>query len=553
MWRRGVDFFKSLKSRLNIDSLHLVGLFAFYFGFILNMSFWRFIYSRLEIASAGAALFAVSLPILGMAIFVWIFDLLLLPRVGKWIIIPLLLISSGTNYLMFNLGAFIDLEMARNVFETNAREAFDLITASGVVWVFSTGVIPAALLFFTKINFYPPRKEILRRAAVFLAAMLAVGIICAASYRECAPFIRNNKQMRKLLNTVNYVYSVARYFQTKAKANRPFVWLDENAKLSPDREGRTTVLVFILGETARAKNFSLGGYGRKTNPLLEKQDIIYFKNVKSCGTSTAISAPCIFSSKTRKEFRADEAKTTENLLDLIKKAGYDIFWLENDDGCKGVCDRVAVENMVSSGAKEYCFGQYCLDEALLKGLEEKLKNIQKNTAIFLHTMGSHGPTYYQRYPEQFRAFLPTCDTADIQNCSKESIVNAYDNTILYTDYIISSAIDALKKFPNLEAGLAYVSDHGESLGENNIYLHGFPYAIAPAEQIEVPMLLWVSETMRRLNNIDYGRLGEMAKTKNYTHDNIFHSMLGLLGIESKLYQADKDFIWESRRELGQGE
>jgi lipid A ethanolaminephosphotransferase len=191
---------------------------------------------------------------------------------------------------------------------------------------------------------------------------------------------------------------------------------------------------------------------------------------------------------------------------------------------------------------KYCDGESCYDEALLDGLEDYLKNIKQNTLVVLHTIGSHGPTYYKRYPERFKVFRPTCDTAEIQDCTRDEIINTYDNTIVYTDYVVSRTLGILKKFPGYESGLIYVSDHGESLGEKNIYLHGIPYAIAPKEQTNIPMILWMSENMKRYDHIDYECVKNEAGTKTYSHDNLFHSILGILEINTKVYEPEYDIF-----------
>lgn len=366
------------------------------------------------------------------------------------------------------------------------------------------------------------------------------------SYKEYASFGRNNPQTRKLINTFNYEYAVVRYFQRQALSKRQFKKLDENAIIKSYGDSYKTVLIMVIGETARAQNFSLNGYEKETNPLLKQQDIVNFNNVKSCGTATAISLPCIFSSEVKKDFNVNDSKYTENMIDLLQKAGYDILWLENDDGCKGICNRVKHEEMIDTKHPEYCEGKYCKDEVLIYNLEDRLKKIKQDTVIVLHMMGSHGPTYYKRYPDKFKKFIPTCDTAEIQTCTKQQIVNTYDNTILYTDYILSSVIDILKKFPEFESGMFYVSDHGESLGENNIYLHGLPYNIAPKEQTSVPMIMWMSDTMKKFDYINYECLKNEAKHNNYSHDNIFHSIIGLLEIKTSEYKKEYDIFRNCR-------
>ena len=464
----------------------------------------------------------------------------------KTIAIILLLLSSATNYFMYNYGVYIDATMIRNTFETNQREALDLLTFKLFVWITITGIIPAIILIFTKIKYKKFLSELKLRLIFSGIGILIILIFTGISFKEYAAFGRNNRDVRKLINTINYNYATIRYFRLQYLAHRKFIILDKNPQIIPYDDKSRTLLVLVIGETARAKNFSLNNYDRETNPLLKKEDIVNFKNVSSCGTATAISVPCIFSNMNREEFDVVDAKYIENLLDIVKSAGYDVIWLDNDDGCKGVCNRVYTEEMVKINNKKYCDGEYCMDDVLLDGLDDRIKNIKKDTLLVIHTMGSHGPTYYKRYPESFKKFTPSCDTAELQNCEKQQIVNAYDNTILYTDYILSSIIKSLKKFPELESSMLYVSDHGESLGENNIYLHSMPYKIAPEEQTHVPMVMWMSETMKKEDFIDYSCLKQEATNDSFSHDNIFHSVIGLLEIKSSTYKKEYDMFLKCR-------
>ncbi|MDR0770473.1 MAG: phosphoethanolamine--lipid A transferase [Burkholderiales bacterium] len=541
-----MPWFKKLRAKLVIKSHWFILLTGLYFTFVLNCSLWRFVFDNLEITNFAVFVFALSLPFFVFVPLYVFLNLIVAPYIAKPLLIFFILVSSATNYLMYNLGVFIDSDMVRNAFETNTREAFDLVTFSGFAWVLITGMIPGTLIFMATIKYQPWKKEITKRVVCVLAALLVMGGFAATSYKEYASFGRNHHEVRKILNTVNYTYSTVRYFQRQALANRTFKRLDENALLVPFKDPHITLLVLVVGETARAKNFSLYGYEKETNPLLKKQDIIPFAQMTSCGTSTAISLPCMFSYRARTDFDATDAKYTENLLDLAQTAGYKILWLENDDGCKEVCRRVETQYMVKINNPKYCNGKYCLDEALLDGLPEIIAGLKEDTVIVLHTMGSHGPTYYERYPDSFRKFTPTCDTANIQNCTQEQVINTYDNTILYTDYIISSVIDMLKRHPEYESGLIYVSDHGESLGENNIYLHGFPYKLAPKEQTHVPMILWMSETMKRWDYVDYDCLREEASQNSYSHDNLFHSIIGLLEIKTHPYNKEYDILKDCR-------
>lgn len=535
-----------LHKRFSISSGHLITLLSFYFLLLLNISFWRFIFVHTEPTGLTGYLFMASIPLLIFTLLYLTFSLLTLPYVGKPLLILILLISAGVNYLSYQFGVFIDADMGRNTFETNPGEVKDLITLRSLLWFFVLGVIPSILLWKTKITFSPFWKELLTRLKRCGLVLLCLILFTPFVYKQYASFGRNNNQVRRLVIPLNYIYATFRYFQIEHQNKRPFTKLDEAAEHVPYPDEEKTVFILILGETARAQNFSLNGHVRETNPLLKKQDIVNFRHIQSAGTATAFSVPAIFSFTPRSRFSPTDAKYTENLLDLLQQTGYEILWKENDNGCKGVCQRVPnVEMDVKD--KRFCDGTYCHDEILLEGLEDYLANFQGNNLfIVLHTIGSHGPTYFRRYPEQFKKFTPTCDTEEIQTCTQEQIVNTYDNTILYTDYIVSSVIDILKKFPAYESGLLYVSDHGESLGENGVYLHGIPYAIAPKEQTSVPMVLWMSEVMKKSDHLDYECLKKKAQTGQFSHDNLSHSILSLMEVDSRVYDPKMDFFDECR-------
>ena len=532
--------------KFELTSSRLIFFTSLYFATGLNASFWRYFISPLEITNANVVIFALSLPVALLAFLYLAFSLLVWPGAAKPLLMSLLVLSSAANYAMWHFGLFLDADMIRNLLETNVREASDFLTWRSSAWVAATGLAPALAVGAAKIRYRPPAKELLFRLAAALACLASLALIGAASYKQYASFGRNHQEIRRLINPGNYIYAAVRYFQLEAESRRPFVALDPDARLEPLPDPLPTVFILVLGEAARAKNFALYGYGRPTNPRLSREDILTFQHVTSCGTATAISVPCLFSHLTRDDFNVSEAKFTENLVNLIQNSGYQVWWRDNDDGCKDVCRQVPTEYMDPKGDRRFCDGGSCLDEALLAGLEEYLSRVTDDTFIVLHTRGSHGPSYYQRYPENFKVFTPTCDTVDLQNCSRETILNTYDNTILYTDHLVASAIEILKKFSNFESGLLYVSDHGESLGENNIYLHGLPYAIAPAEQKEIPMLLWFSKNMLRYDLLDRYCLAQRAATEEFSHDHIFHSLLSLLEIKSQLYDRTLDIFQPCR-------
>jgi len=157
----------------------------------------------------------------------------------------------------------------------------------------------------------------------------------------------------------------------------------------------------------------------------------------------------------------------------------------------------------------------------------------------LHQMGNHGPAYYKRYPKEFETFTPVYKTNQLEDCSKISLNNTYDNIILYTDYFLNEAISLLKNNDkNFQTSLLYVSDHGESLGENGLYLHGLPNFIAPDNQRHVPAFVWFGE---QFDSVNISVLRQNS-TKKYTHDYIFHTLLGLMNVNTAIYNQKLDLM-----------
>ncbi|GHT95406.1 phosphoethanolamine transferase [Betaproteobacteria bacterium] len=539
-----------LRARPAIGSNRLLLVAAVYLGFCLNFSLWRYLAVHLTIDSLHTFAFALSFPVLLMSTVLLLINLFAWPYLVKPILLSLILMSSVANFMMFNYGVLLDVGMIQNVFETDTREAFGLVSFTGIVWVFFTGVIPALLLMRLNIQYRPALRETgIRMASILFCGVLVWGIL-SVLYKDYASFGRANTEIKHLISPINYIYSTARYLKRQSIARRDFKILDAHAKLAADHEtpnAAPRVLVLVIGETARASSFALNGYARPTNPQLLQEDVINFSNVASCGTATAISVPCIFSAQPRREFSKDAEYKVQNLLDLLQLANYDIFWRDNDSGCKDVCERVPTEKITKNFPSRFCDSHNCFDEVLLENLDQRLATLTRNTVIVLHAIGNHGPAYYERYPEAFRQFTPDCRTGDLTRCSQAEIINSYDNAILYTDFFLAEAIRMLKRFPNLKSSLLYVSDHGESLGENGRYLHGMPYAIAPDNQKKVPMIFWLSDKLAQNDQLDAACLGQQATENAYSHDNLFHSLLGLMRVDTKLYDARLDIFGSCRK------
>jgi lipid A ethanolaminephosphotransferase len=442
----------------------------------------------------------------------------------------------------------IDRSMIQNVFETDWREVRDLISMHLVLTVVLLGILPAIAVARLPLNFRPWRREIAIKLAILCASGVAMAGLMIYFGAEYASLLRNHRELRFMLTPTNAIQSSFSYFKGKSAQINVTVDIPHSYKKGAwaGRE-KPVVLVLVVGETARAANFSLNGHERETNPLLQHEDIVNFANVTSCGTATAVSLPCMFSDLGRERFEQEVAMQRGNLLDVLARAEINVLWRDNNSGCKGICARVASEDLSTANMQGLCDSGECFDEVLTHGLQERINTDGKPQVIVLHQKGSHGPAYSRRYPPHFEKFKPACQSVDLARCPPEEIHNAYDNTILYTDYVLAKVIDILKKNSDkVDSALLYVSDHGESLGEFGLYLHGVPRAIAPAVQYEIPMLAWFSSGFVTTMGLDVSCIRSKARNA-YSHDNLFHSVTGLLDVATASYRQDHDLFHGCRK------
>jgi lipid A ethanolaminephosphotransferase len=356
---------------------------------------------------------------------------------------------------------------------------------------------------------------------------------------------RNNRTLNLEILPTNYLYSASQYINRRYLTKPiPFRKIGDDAKLVQKAGSKPTLVFLIVGETARNQNQQLQGYPRPTNPYTSQEpDLIYFSKVSSCGTATAVSVPCMFSNMPRTHFDNNIARNSEGLMDILQKAGVSTYWKDNDEGCKGACDRIPTQIVPTNSDKNLCDGDTCYDAVLLNDLDKLIPNDGKNKTLAFHLIGSHGPTYYKRYPKEFRFFMPDCQRSDIENCTQQQLVNTYDNTIRYTDYVVSQFIQRLKGYEkDYNVALYYVSDHGESLGEDGLYLHGTPYKFAPEEQTRVPMEMWLSDSYVKAQGIDRACVASLAKNSEFSHDNLFHTMLSMMNVQTKEYDPNLDIL-----------
>ena len=525
---------------MKLTQYRLIFLVSLFFVLFYNFSFFQNVlkvypWEEKSIYVASTALFLFSF-------FVLFFTILSSRWTTKPILILTLIVSSFTAYFMDTYHVVIDDSMIRNTLQTDVSEASDLFSLQMILYGVFLGFIPAWLVYKAKIEYKTFTKEIISKLKVIALSVIVILVILFSFSKFYTSFFREHKPLRYYTNPTYWIYSIGKYVE-KTYFDKPLkmkqIGLD--AKIEDEQK---RIVFMIVGEAARADRFSLNGYKKETNPLLKQEDIINFSNMYSCGTSTAYSVPCMFSIYDRDEYNYKKGISTENVVDVLKHTkDVAILWRDNNSDSKGVALRVPYENFKRSNKYIKCDGE-CRDEQMLVGLDEFIKNAkEKNIFVILHQMGNHGPAYYRRYPKEFEKFKPVCKTNQLEQCKKEEVSNAYDNAILYTDYFLAKVIDFLKKYDDdYETAMIYMSDHGESLGEGGIYLHGLPYFMAPDAQKHIASVMWFGKNFK----VDKEKLKSYSNEK-FSQDNLFSTILGLFDVKTNVYNKDKDILKKAKQ------
>ncbi|ENW04568.1 phosphoethanolamine transferase [Acinetobacter beijerinckii] len=522
-------------------------LLAIWLGVFLNVEFYQKMQSLTPYQGVKAGFFVVASIVVIVSLYTFIFQLINWKWTAKPIAIALVLIGGFASYAVSTLGVLITSDQIQNLMQTDLAEARDTWSWQLVVWTLGMTVLPIIAIILVKFKAEPVLNQLIKKVVASVVSLAMVGGLLFVFYVDFAAIFRENRDLKSMISPQNMIASFVSYYKKKApKENLPLMHYGVDAQMVKAKNAkRPKLMVLVVGETARAENFSLNGYEKNTNPKLAKQDILNFSQVSSCGTATAVSVPCMFSGMPRKEYDEALASHREGLLDIANRAGYKVTWIDNNSGCKGACDRVGEFKIPEPIKQKWCKDEECLDDILIDSLKAYLATIPKNDTqprlIVLHQMGSHGPAYYKRIPDQFKVFKPTCDTNAIQGCSREALLNSYDNTLLYTDYVLDTLIETLKNTTQYETGLWYLSDHGESTGESGMYLHGAPYAIAPSQQTHVPMLMWFSKEWKQQADQQIKCLAKQHD-KTLSQDNLFPTMLSLLDVKSKVIDTNNDML-----------
>ncbi|HEY4146147.1 phosphoethanolamine--lipid A transferase [Pinirhizobacter sp.] len=532
----------------------LGSMVAIYILAALNVSLWSEVREALSASRGTAGFYALSVTVccrlvgnlmLTLALVTW-------PRIGKPLLAILILLSAASAYYADTFGVRLNEDIIQSIFETQRAEAMAMITPASVGWIALFGVLPAVLVLVVPIRFMSRWRSLGWRTAIVVGAAVLMLVPPMLAGRNYIYFERNHRVMYEVFNPYAALSGTFHHLQHDVfQPKKTITPIGTDATLAPaaTMAPRKRVVVLVVGETARAENQSLQGYARETNPEMKRAGAIYFSDAWSCGTATTVSVPCMFSNMTREKFVKPVAKAHWNALDILQHAGVDVFWRDNDEGCKDVCARLPNDDLTNGKVAGLCDADGCLDEVLVADLPERLARMRSPALLVLHIKGSHGPAYFQRYPAAFNLFKPGCDTAEVQTCTYMQAVASYDNTILYTDHILGRVVDALKAVPEVDSAMMYLSDHGESLGENDIYLHGADWDTAPTQQKHIPMLLWLSPAWVRDAGV---RMDCMAQRRTLpaSQDNLFHTLLGFFGTRTTVYRPELDLLAGCRAVTG---
>ncbi len=571
----------------------LIVLAALFWTLSANRPFFNAALKGRDLGDVSAWGFAAALMLGVLALHV----LLLALVAHRWWIKPLLALltvaSALAGYYMGAFGIYLDPSMLRNVLHTHPGEARELLSGEMALHLLLYAGLPLLLLWQVRVR--PGagwrggglgrrvgRAMAVRLGLLLLALALLLGAVMAV-FQPLASLMRNHRELRYLITPANLVWSLGAVVAADAKgAAQPRQPIGLDVAPGPSWAGRQKPLVVLLvvGETARAANWGLNGYARQTTPelaaLLQASAggptvMLNFPQVTACGTNTETSLPCMFAPIGRRDYDDGRIRGQQSLLHVAARAGVDVHWRDNQSGCKGVCDGLPGDTVSAQNAPGLCRDGNCLDEGLIADLDQRLQALTRpgpagagaappGTHLWvLHMLGNHGPAYHRRVPTAapgFARFQPACSSDDLRLCTSEQIVNAYDNALLYTDHVLASAIAKLQaRAGEIDTALVYVSDHGESLGERGLYLHGLPYAIAPDVQKQVPMVAWFSPGLASAIGLPAGCLKptlQQAAARPLAHDHLFHTLLSLLDLRTALHAPDYDLLAPCRSAAAPG-
>ncbi len=502
----------------NIKIIHFVLLISLLNFLLFHFPFYKFVFNNVDYKSFNGITIIISLMILMVVVNAFVFFLIFfLSRfVGKFLLVLFFIINAIAVYFINTYNVIIDETMVGNVLNTDYAESTSFFSIKLILYIILLGVIPGIYIVKAKII----NVTVKRFLIITSLTLLFILSLIFANSSNWLWIDKNSKTLGGLAMPWSYTVNISLFYAHKHQENKKEILLP-NATI---KDSQKSVVILVIGESARRQNFSLYGYDKNTNPLLSKTPNVFHFNATSCATYTTAGVKCIL-----EHTHTDELY--EILPNYLYRNGVEVIWRTTNWGEPPI----HIKNYQNKEAlMKNCKGEECnYDEVLLGDLKEQILASTKNKIlVILHTSTSHGPTYSKKYPPQFETFIPVCNSVELGNCSHTELINAYDNTIVYTDYILHSVIEDLKELKDYKSTMLFVSDHGESLGEKNLYMHGLPLSIAPKEQYEIPFIVWLSDNSSK----------QLKPANELSQNNVFHSVLNFLGVQSPIYNEEMNIF-----------
>lgn len=533
-----------LSQRTPINAFWLLPIVALFLVATANSSFFDQVDKIYPLASHVGFTIALGIVLLGVMLLLLV--LLCYRFTLKPVLIFMLIVASITGYFTDTYGTVYDTNMLQNALQTDKAETSGLFNMLFVARIVLLGLLPSFAIARQKVYFPKLKKAVLQRVGLFVLSLVLVGVPIASFSKSFASFFREHKQVRFYTNPVTPIYAAGKLASVEYKkltAPKDLIMHANDAvQTTSPATRKPKLIVMVVGETARADHVSMNGYSRDTFPQIAKtQGVTNYSNVISCGTSTAYSVPCMFSYIGLKDYDVDNAPYNENVIDTLDRLKVNVLWRDNNSDSKGVMTRLPKTqyfNYKESPTNTICNTnafKECRDVGMLVGLDDYVKQHQgQDMLIVLHQMGNHGPEYYKRYDKQFEKFTPVCQSNELAKCDQQSVINAFDNALLATDDFLAKTINWLNNYDkDHQVAMLYVSDHGESLGEKGVYLHGMPYKFAPAEQTHVASIFWSGQNS--------GVQGVASDTE-LTHDAITPTLLKLFDVKTQAIDGKPAYI-----------
>ena len=438
-----------------------------------------------------------------------------------WIAI-ILVIASLSAFFINNDSIVFSRTLIKTIFVASVNEAMANFHYKIVIYFVLLGLLPIILLF-TKVSIQKPIKTGKRSFPFSILMLIFIGVSYIFFQKEWIAIIIKHRSNLIAYDPVESIIEAGIgeiVYKILDKKHQIEPLTNKHSFKREEKEELTVVL--IIGESARSDRFGVLGYEKNTTPLLSSLNDLYAFKASACATLTLKAVPCMLSPLNASNFELDAEMGFAT--DVFNKYNFETSLISTNDVRR--TDSL-IAYIYNSFKNSYSYpGQ--IDEVALPKLTTEI-NKSGNKFIVFHSYGSHFQ-YQDRYPKEFEILKPACNKA-VYDCSKEEINNVYDNTIIYTDYIINEII---KKLKDKNAILFFVSDHGQSLGEYGIYKHGIPVAFAPQAQIDVPFFVWQSEKFKQLNPEKAKALSSFPKTEEISHDFLFHSLLDCSSFEGEL-------------------